>query len=172
MEPEIFYTEATMPHCDCCRPRPHCCPGPTPEPESPAPHNKAYAQYGVSSNPASNTNLPIFEIFESGNLTSMASPSSITLKAGYVYLIDYILLATPGANSYFQIVPFINGSAGLLYSAFANSNTNQNASASASFTTVTALEQDAVLEFRLTYPASNRNIDISGAISITPVATA
>lgn len=133
--------------------------------------NTSYAQYGVNANPPSGAFLPVFEIFEAGGLTSLQPPNAILLEAGYIYLINYIFLATVGEDNYFEIVPFINQNAQLLYSSLVSSSSGSvNATAAGSFTTNLASASLAELQFSLTYPASGRNIDISGAISITPVA--
>lgn len=131
--------------------------------------NTAYAQYGVNANPPSGSDLPMFPIFEAGGKTSL-SENTITLEPGYIYLINYVFLATTEAENYFQIVPYLNGQAALLYSSFAPANGYRNTTAAAGFTTDQALETRAELRFRLTYPSGVRNIDISGAVSITPVA--
>ena len=68
-----------------------------------------------------------------------------------------------------QIVPRINGTLQLLYSFLAPAGSgSRNTSAAGSFTTNAAAEE-ARLSFSLTYPPEVRNIDISGAISITPL---
>lgn len=126
----------------------------------------SYAQYGVQSNPPSGSDLPMFALFEEGEQIAL-SDTRITLKAGYLYLIDYIFLATTEANSYLQITPKIDDLPNLLYSYFAPSGSAaRNTSASGSFT-VLASAEDTTLAFYLTYPSSVRNIDLSGAISVT-----
>lgn len=132
--------------------------------------NQSYAQYGVNSSPPSGNYVPFFPVFEAGELTQLQNTISILLEAGYIYLINYVFLATPEEGNYFEIVPFINEVPMLLYSAFAPANATRNATASASFTTNLALNSQAVLRLHLTYPPSTRNIDISGVVSITPVA--
>lgn len=126
----------------------------------------SYAQYGIQSNPPSGSDLPLFPLFEEGAQITL-SDTRITLKAGYLYLIDYILLATTETNSYLQITPKIDDVPNLLYSYFAPSGSAaRNTSASGSFT-VLASDKDTALAFYLTYPSSVRNIDLSGAISVT-----
>lgn len=128
-----------------------------------------YAQYGVSANPASGERLPFFAVFEEGNRIRLSDERTILLPAGYLYQIDYVFLATTEENSYMQILPRLNDRPGLLYSVFAPSGAFRNTSASAGFTTDAAVSTDALLDFILTYPGQVRNIDISGAVSITPV---
>lgn len=127
----------------------------------------SYAQYGVQANPPSGSDLPMFILFQEGNQIALSN-NQIILKSGYLYLIDYIFSATTEMNSYMQIAPKINGVPNLLYSFFAPSGTlARNVSASGSFTTNTASDNDASIVFHLTYPETVRNIDISGAISVT-----
>ena len=140
-----------------CHPKPDCKPY----------EIQSYAQYGVQSNQPSNTDLTMQVLFQEGDLISLNN-HEIRLASGYLYLIDYVFLATPDINSYFQITPKINGRLNLLYSFFAPSGSAaRNASASGSFTTNAAAAKDAVLGFNLTYPETVRNIDITGAISVT-----
>lgn len=145
-----------MNHCD-CQPVSHC------NPENMA----SFAQFGVQSNPASGTELPMFPLFRQGTHIILDS-SKIILSPGYLYLIDYIFLATTEINSYMQITPVINGARNLLYSFFAPSGAQErNAAASGSFTTNAAGSKEASLSFYLTYPEAVRNIDISGTVSVT-----
>lgn len=151
--------------CLCCRPvcRP-CCPG-----------NKDglpsfYAQLGVTANTASGQTLPFYELFGSGDQIRLEGADTIVLAAGYIYLIQYVFLATTEAGSYMQIQPLINGTMRLLYSYYAQSGPYRNLSASAGFSTNEAAEADARLQLRIDYPDKVRNIDISGAVSVTPVA--
>ena len=137
-----------------------------PKPDSKPYEIQSYAQYGVQSNQPSNTDLTMQVLFQEGDLISLNN-HEIRLASDYLYLIDYVFLATPEINSYFQITPKINGRLSLLYSFFAPSGAaERNASASGSFTT-NAAAKDAVLAFNLTYPETVRNIDITGAISVT-----
>lgn len=145
--------------------------GPQGIPGPPGRENTSYAQYGVTSNPPSGNFLPFFELFEAGALTSLSGTDTIVLDSSYIYLISYIFLATVGENNYFQIVPYLNQNAQLLYSSLVSSSSGTiNATAAGSFLTNQASASAAELQFRLTYPPSDRNIDISGAVSITPVA--
>lgn len=126
----------------------------------------SYAQYGVQSNPSSNTDLSMMTLFQEGKQISLMD-TKIILEPGYLYLIDFIFLATPEADSFMQVTPKINGSLKLLYSFFApTGSASRNASASGSFT-IPVIEDSAAVSFNLTYPESVRNIDITGAISVT-----
>lgn len=130
-------------------------------------HCNSYAQYGVQSSPPSNSDLPLFIIFQEGGQIALMDNTNIVVVPGYLYLVDYIFLATPEADSFMQITPKINGSLNLLYSFFAPSGSaSRNTSASGSFT-IPVMEDNATLSFNLTYPDTVRNIDISGAISVT-----
>lgn len=68
-----------------------------------------------------------------------------------------------------EIIPYINGTPRLLYSFFAPTGAERNTSASAGFTTNEAATSEARLSFRLDYPVTTRNIDISGTVSVTPL---
>lgn len=128
-----------------------------------------FAQYGVQANPLSNSDLPLFPLFQEGNKIHLEG-SSILLAPGYLYLINYLLTSTPEADGYMQIIPKINGQLNLLYSFFAPAGSKEkNTSAAGSFTTNAALIEEAAIAFSLTYPSTARNIDISGAISVTPL---
>lgn len=138
-----------------CKPKPKC---------------NFYAQFAVHANPASGLELPMTVVFQNGNQIQLEEDSQILLAPGYLYLINYIFLATPEAGGCMQITPKINDTLRLLYACFAPAgNIARNASASGSFTTNEALIQEASLSFNLTYPATVRNIDISGAVSVTPL---
>lgn len=145
---------------------PACPPGPDPEPEG---RPDFFAQFGVTSSPASGSSLPLIQLFNVGQGIRLEGDSDIMLEPGWLYLVDYIFLATPEPQGYMQIVPRINGSLRGLYSFFAPAGTERNASASGSFTTNEAAVLEARLSFHLTYPATTRNIDISGAVSVTPL---
>lgn len=147
----------------CCSPSPK----PTCEPESKC---KFFAQYVVSGNPASGTNLPMSPLFQEGNQIRLNENNQILLAPGYLYLVDYIFLAITETDGYMQIVPKINETLRLLYAYFAPAGSlARNASASGSFTTNEAAAQEASLSFGLTYPSTVKNIDITGAISVTPL---
>lgn len=126
----------------------------------------SYGQFGVQSNPPSNTDIPMFVLSQEGN-EIVLSDSKIILSPGYLYLIDFIFLATPGVNSYMQVTPKIDSIPRLLYSFLAPSGAGSpNTSASGSFT-VPVSGDNTVLSFYLTYPDTVRSIDISGIISVT-----
>lgn len=146
--------------CDCCRP---VCPAPPID-------TRFYAQLGVNANPASESTLPFFTVFNEGNRITADSTGIITLAAGYIYHINYIFLATPETGNYYQIVPYLNNSPGLLYSFLSQASACRSSSASGGFLTNQAISQDAALHFVLTYSEGTNNIDISGAVSIFPLA--
>lgn len=136
----------------------------------PAEKIDSYAQYMVRANPSSESLLPMTPLFQEGSLVTLNNDTEIRLAPGYLYLINYLFTATPEADGYMQITPRINGALSLLYSFFAPSGSGfRDTSASGSFTTNTALDEAAFLNFRLSYPESVRNIDISGAVSVTPL---
>lgn len=127
----------------------------------------SFAQYGVQTNVPSGSDVPMFTLFQEGNKIILNN-DIITLSAGYLYLVNYIFTATTEANGYMQITPEINGTPNLLYSYFAPAGAqSRNTSASGSFTTNAALLNEATLAFHLTYPDTVRNIDLSGAVSVT-----
>lgn len=129
--------------------------------------SNSYAQYSVLANPPSNTDLPMSILFQEGGQIALMNNTEIVLAPSYLYLVDFIFLATPGANSYMQITPRIDGSLKLLYSFFAPSGTaSGNTSASGSFT-IPVSQNNSILSFSLTYPNTVTNIDISGAVSVT-----
>ena len=152
--------------------RPNCCPPPIPPcpPEPPGESINFYAQYGVQSSPPSGSNLPLIPIFQEGTQIHLNGNTEIILPPGYLYLINYLLLATTEPDNYMQIVPRINGTLQLLYSFLAPAGSgSRNTSAAGSFTTNAAATEEARLSFSLTYPPEVGNIDISGAISVTPL---
>lgn len=153
--------------CGSCRPETSCW---HPTCSCPAPEVPAFsAQYGTTSNPPSGTNLSFYPIFNLGNRIALSDDFTIALPAGYLYLICYLFLSTTEAGGYMEIVPFLNETPRLLYSSFAPAGSARNTSASGSFTTDEAAGGELRLQFRLTYPETVRNIDISGAVSITPL---
>lgn len=127
----------------------------------------SYAQYGVQSSPPSNSDVPMSVLFQEGGQIALMNNTQIVLVPGYLYLVDFIFLAAPGADSYMQITPKIDGVLRLLYSFFAPSGSaSGNTSASGSFT-IPVLQNSAILSFGLTYPNTAANIDLSGAVSVT-----
>lgn len=143
----------------CCKPVPPC-------PDQGA---GFYAQYIVSSNQASGSILNMHQMFQKGEEIRLEGENTIVLPQGYLYLVNYLFLATTEADSYMQIVPQMNGSLRLFYSFFAPSGNYRNTSASGSFTTDEAAESDIRLSFSLTYPEIVKNIDITGSVSVTPL---
>lgn len=165
----------------CVQPiRPHCPPSSCgsqctcPKPPCPCPADSVgipdfYAQYGVTANPETGSKVPFLQLFNEGSQIILEDASTILLPQGYLYLIDYVFLATPEANSYMQIVPELNGILKPLYSFFAPTGQAGNTSAAGSFTTVEASAGPLRLSFVLTYSQVVRNIDLSGAVSVTPL---
>ena len=95
---------------------------------------------------------------------------TIQFMPGYVYMISFVFLAVPDAGNYYQLLPYLNGSPRFLYSVLAAAGSGRTASASASFLTNEALYEPLDFSLLLTYPDTVRNIDITGAVSIYPVA--
>ena len=81
--------------------------------------------------------VTFFKRINIGGLTSLSDNDStiINLTDGYVYFISYIVSANVGANSYFQIAPFIDNIFEFSYNTTATSNSasNGNATVSAGF---------------------------------------
>lgn len=134
--------------------------------------NRAYAQYSIYSNRASDTLLPFRLLKESGGLTAIVGEDSILFSPGYIYYVSYTLLATPENGNYYQILPIINGSLKLIYATFTPANERRSASVSSGFLLSEAEREEATLRLRLTYPPEVNNIDLSGGLSIFPVAAA
>lgn len=145
---------------------PACPPEPSPVPEE---RPDFFAQFGVTGNPESGSALPLIQLFNVGEGIRLENDTEIILEPGWLYLVDYIFLATPEPGGYMQIIPRINGSLRGLYSFFAPTGDERNTSASGSFTTNEAAASQARLSFALTYPETAGNIDISGAVSVTPL---
>ena len=146
----------------CCH---HPCP---PAPIPPEPIN-FYAQFGTSYDGVSGTNLAFFPIFQEGEGIQLENDTTILLTPGYLYLIDFIFLSTPEADGYMQILPYINGTPRLFYSFFAPAGAERNTSASGSFTTNEAISSEGRLSFQLTYSPGTQNINLTGAVSVTPL---
>lgn len=142
------------------------CPRPCPVPEK---GPDFYAQFGVASSLSSGSNIPFYEVFKSGDGIYLEDEETIILTQGYLYLIEYLFIATPEPGNYMEIVPAINGTPRLNYAFFAPAGNARNVSASGGFTTNEAAAAEARLTMRLTYPAEVRNIDISGSVSVTPL---
>ena len=73
-----------------------------------------FAQYGTSSNPASGSFIPLNAIFRRGDEIHLEEETQIVLAPGSLYLIDYVFLATPEADGFMEIIPYINGTPRLL----------------------------------------------------------
>lgn len=144
---------------------PDCCPVPYPDF-----NRNFYAQFSVLANTPSGELIPMTTAFSEGTGIRLENETTIRLRRGFLYLINYVFLASPEPNNYMQIVPVVNGSLRLLYAFFAPSGAQERVtSAAASFTTNEAALADATLSFSLTYPPGVRNIDLSGAVSVTPL---
>ena len=132
--------------------------------------NTAYAQYGIAASPPSHNYLPYYPVWGAGGLTSLPTDETIQLMPGYVYMISFVFLAVPDAGNYYQLLPYLNGSPRFLYSVLAAAGSGRTASASAPSLTNDALYEPLDFSLLLTYPDTVRNIDITGAVSIYPVA--
>lgn len=126
----------------------------------------SYAQYGVQSSSSSGSELPLFSLFQEGQQISL-SATKIALEPGFLYLVNFIFLATPEPDSYVQITPVIDGSLKSMYSFFApTGSAARNASTSGSFT-LPVSGSSSTLSFSAAYPDTVRNIDLSGSVSVT-----
>lgn len=149
-----------------------CCP-PCPCPPHPLPPVfgiNAYAQYVITGSPDSGGYLSFYPQFEEGNLT-FSNNDVIRLSSGFIYLVNYVTQATPEANQYYQLVPYINGQPRLNYSSIGTAAaTFRNASAAGSFLVEESSEDDVTLQIQVTYPEATNHIDVSGIFSILPIA--
>lgn len=126
----------------------------------------SYAQYSVQSNSPSNTDIPMTVLFQEGKQITLKT-TEILLEPGYLYLINFILLATPEADSFMQITPKIDGTLRLIYSVFAPAGSaSRNTSATGSFT-IPVSRDTSTVSLNLTYPDTVKNIDLTGSISVT-----
>lgn len=126
----------------------------------------SFSQYAVQSNPPSKTDIPMTILFQEGEQITLKT-TEILLEPGYLYLINFIFLTTLETDSYMQITPKINGSLRLLYSVFVpTGSVSRNTSATGGFT-IPVSENTSTVSFSLTYPNTVKNIDITGAISVT-----
>ncbi|MBU5627580.1 hypothetical protein KQI82_11730 [Oscillibacter sp. MSJ-2] len=146
----------------CC----YCCPRPL------RPFNTAYAQFGASSNGPSRSDVSYLLLSESGGLARASAPDVLTFERGYIYQVSYTFLATPEEGQYYQILPFVNGEARLLYSTVASACGGRNASAAGSFLVTETAEGPAELTLRLSYGPLTNNIDLTGVVTVVPVASA
>ncbi|MDU7454841.1 MAG: hypothetical protein E7L03_11680, partial [Clostridium saudiense] len=120
--------------------------------------------------------VTFFKRINIGGLTSLSDNDStiINLTDGYVYFISYIVSANVGANSYFQIAPFIDNIFEFSYNTTATSNSasNGNATVSAGFI-VQAKKEDTSLTmpFYLKFTTNSTDIgEVTGSVSIFPFA--
>lgn len=126
----------------------------------------SYAQYSVQSNPPSNTDIPMTILFQEGKQITLKT-TEILLEPDYLYLINFMFLATPEADSFMQITPKINGTLRLLYSVFApTGSASRSTSATGSFT-IPVNKDTSIVSLNLTYPDTVKNIDLTGSISVT-----
>lgn len=132
---------------------------------------ESYAQYGTIGRYPSGNYLSFYEVFRKGTEISLEEDQTIVLQPGYLYLIDYVFLATTGSQQRLQILPYINQQPGLLYSVFSISGNEDNVSTAASFTTNAAWDEAAQLEFRVTAGNESGTVtaDLQGAVSVTPL---
>lgn len=151
---------------ECCRHR--CCiPGPQ---GIPGPCNTAAAQYGITALVPDQGLVPFYSIWEYGRLTSLSSSSVITLEPGCIYAVSFGALATTEPDQYFQIIPVLNGSRRLLFTAQGSAAAgNRNAFASLSFLTNEALDGPLTLSLSVVYPQGEKELNMNGSLSIYPV---
>ena len=130
----------------------------------------------ISDNKVDINQIYNFKRINIGGLTSLSDNDStiINLTDGYVYFISYIVSANVGANSYFQIAPFIDNIFEFSYNTTATSNSasNGNATVSAGFI-VQAKKEDTSLTmpFYLKFTTNSTDIgEVTGSVSIFPFA--
>lgn len=167
----MFFCRHEEDPCDeikCCVPE--CCtPGcGTDTPECERLFCVQYNAYALSQ---PGNNLFLGEIFQEGEGFRLESDTTVVLREGFIYHVDYILSATPERSGFFQVIPYINNTPGLLYSFYAPADAqNRNASASGSFLLNQALEREARLRFHISYSEETTgSLNILGAVSIHPL---
>lgn len=131
----------------------------------------AYAQYIVSGDYANGSLFDYIPMYEVGGRTSLTGTDTITLAAGYVYQISFVLLSAAGVGQYIQVTPYFNGIIQTFYStASSNStpNTNGVTSVSASFITETTLNTSVGITIKLA-TSSTASLDTSGVVTIIPI---
>lgn len=168
--------QVCCPHCgkpifQCC---PLCClekPAENPCPQSGI-CNRAYGEYSMASlNGPTNSYVTLHPLLQAGNLVRQSSDTALTLASGYVYYVSFLALATPETNGFFQLVPWLDEEVQLRLATFSPANAQwRNASTSGSFLIDRTLEEETVLRLQLSYSEQTRNIDLSGSLSIFPVA--
>lgn len=155
-----------MGHTACCPPCNAPCPCPPPSEAA----IDFYAQYRAFSALPSGSLLLLRPVFQHDDRIRLEGDDTIVLTRGCLYLVNYVFLATLEPNSYMEVVPKIDDSLRLLYAFFApTGSASRNTSASGSFTTNEAAERDIRLSFSLTYPSEVSPVDLSGAVSVTPL---
>ena len=141
------------------------------------PYLNSYDVYTIYNiNLKSQDDISFFKRINIGGLTSLSDNDStiINLTEGYVYFISYIVSANVGANSYFQIAPYIDNIFEFSYDTTATSNSasNGNATVSNGFI-VQAKKEDTSLTmpFYLKFTTNSTNIgEVTGSVSIFPFA--
>ena len=141
------------------------------------PYLNSYDVYTIYNiNLKSQDDISFFKRINIGGLTSLSDNDStiINLTEGYVYFISYIVSANVGANSYFQIAPYIDNIFEFSYDTTATSNSasNGNATVSSGFI-VQAKKEDTSLTmpFYLKFTTNSTNIgEVTGSVSIFPFA--
>ena len=141
------------------------------------PYLNSYDVYTIYNiNLKSQDDISFFKRINIGGLTSLSDNDStiINLTEGYVYFISYIVSANVGANSYFQIAPYIDNIFEFSYDTTATSNSasNGNATVSGGFI-VQAKKEDTSLTmpFYLKFTTNSTNIgEVTGSVSIFPFA--
>lgn len=158
--------------CHCHKPIGCQCPLYNPCPESGI-CNKAYARYDITGSGPSGSYFMYSLSAQEGELVRTTDQNTLLLAAGYIYYISYNIIATPELNSFFQTVPYIDGSPRLYYATFSPTNSVwRNASAANGFIVDESGREECTLQLRLTFAENTRNIDASGVLSIFPVADA
>lgn len=154
-------------------PGPPGIPGPQGEPGPqgiPGPCSTAAAQYGITALVPDQGLVPFYPIWESGGLTSLSPSTVVTLEAGFIYAISFGVLATTEPENYFQIIPRLNGTLRLLFTAQGNAAAgNRNAFASHFFLTNEALDGPLTLSLSAIYPPKADELSVTGHLSIYPV---
>jgi len=129
-------------------------------------HLPSCAQYSIDADSASESLLPLFQVFEQGGQIRQADEHTAILMPSSFYFVSYHFIAGPGSWKYFRILPCINSNPALLYASFSPAASDGLASASACFITDKALHSPASLSFRVSYPESPKAFSITGAVSI------
>lgn len=133
--------------------------------------NRAFARYDMIGNGVSGSYLTYVLSARNGDLARLQNNNTMVLSPGYVYFVGYSLLATPGVNSYIQVLPYINGEPRLFYGTFAPTNSVwSNASLAGSFLVNESAEKECSLQLRILFAENTRNIDATGVFSVFPVA--